>query len=328
MIRRFLPGLGVALTVALFAAQPVRASEPDKLLPPECDSVISLNIRQVVDSDIIKKYALEQMKQALAGNDARKFLGDLGLDPLKDIDRVVIGGSGKDATDMKYLVIVHGKFDPEKLYKAAQAQTQKDPDHFSLVRDGQDKMFKFQPDNDNPVYGTVVDEGTIVMANDKKGVSAALAASLSGKKPVINRDLATLIAKQDDKASLWMAMVLKGKLDDVRLPNAPGVNPALKDHLAKLDTATVVLKVNTDITLDIGMMLPDAEAAMGMGEAVGEILQSIKGLVPFLTAQNPQMKPLADVVKTLKSEVKDKSVLISAKLTGAALGQMLKPMDE
>jgi len=328
MIRLSRPGLGVALTLALLAAQPVWGSEPDKLLPPECDSVISINIRQVVDSDIIKKYALEQMKQALAGNDARKFLADLGLDPLKDIERVVVGGSGKDQTDMKYLVIVHGKFDPEKLYKAAQAQTQKDPDHFSLVKDGQDKMFKFQPENDNPMYGTVVDENTIVLANDKKGVSAALAASLSGKKPVLNRDLATLIAKQDDKASLWMAMVLKGKLDDVRLPNAPGLNPALKDHLAKLDTATVVLRVNTDITLEIGMTMPDAAAAAGMGEAVNEILQSIKGIVPFATASNPQLKPLADVVKTLKSEVKDKSVLVSAKLTGAALGQMLKPMGE
>jgi len=328
MIRLSRPGLGVALTMALVAGPSVRASEPDKLLPADCDSVISINIRQIIESDIVKKYALEQMKQALQGNDARKFLGDLGLDPLKDIERVVVGGTGKDQTDMKYLVIVHGKFDPEKLYKAAQAQTQKEPDRFSLVRDGQDKMFKFQPDDGNPIYGTVIDEGTIVMANDKKGVSAALAASLSGKKAVINRDLATLIAKQDDKASLWMAMVLKGKLDNVKLPNGPGVNPALKDHLAKLDTATVVIRVNTDVTLDVGFIMPDAEAAAGMGASVDEILQQVKGFAPFLAASDPKLKPLVDVVKTLKSEVKDKSVLISARLTGVAIGQMIKPTDE
>ncbi len=328
MFRLSRTGLGAALAVALAAAPTVRASEPDKLLPKETDTVIAINFRQIIDSDIIKKYALEQINQALQGNDSKKFLSELGLDPLKDVDRVVVSGSGKDQTDMKFLIIIHGKFDPEKLYKAASVQTKRDGDHFSLVTDGEDKMFKFQPDTGNPVYGTVVDEGTVILANDKKSISTALAAATSDKKPSISRDLATLLARMDDKASLWMASVVKGKLDGVNIPNSPGVSPNLKAQLPKLDFVTAVIRVTTDVNLDISLGMADSEAAAAMGQEVDELLQTLRGIIPFVTAQNPQMKPLADVVKTIKSNVKEKSVVVSAKLTGTAIGQMVKPAGD
>src|SRR5207248_2681975 len=192
-ISRF--GFGAALAVVLAASPAARAAEPDKLLPADSEFVLSVNFKQIVESDIIKKYALAQIKQALDGADAKKFLSDLGLDPIKDVERVVIGGSGKDQTDTKGLVIIHGKFDPEKLFKAAEAQTKKDPDHFTLVKDGNDKMFKYQPDNGNPVYATVVDETTVIAGSDKKMVTTALGAGT--KKPALGKDLSALITKQD-----------------------------------------------------------------------------------------------------------------------------------
>jgi hypothetical protein len=319
--------IGLAAAVAVFlAGTPVaRAAEPDKLLPPDSDTAIYVNVKQILDSEIIKKYALEQMKQALDGNDAKKFLADLGLDPLKDVDTVVIGGYGKDQTDIKGLVIFHGKFDPEKLYKAAEAQTRKDADHFSLIKDGKDVMFKFQPDNGNPVYGTVIDEKTVVLGSEKKMISTALAAaSAEGKKPAINKDLTALIGKMDDKSSVWIAAVLKDKLDKVKLPGGPGGNPNLQAQLPNLDTVTIVVKITGDVTLDVTMAMKDADAAEEMGKAMEEMIQTIKGVLPFIVAQNPQMKPLQDAVKSLKSTVKDKSVNLSGKLTGAAIGAMLK----
>lgn len=316
---------GAALAVVLAAAPVVRAAEPDKLLPADSDSVLSVNIRQIIGSDIIKKYALEQIKQTLQGNDAQKFLSELGLDPLKDIDTVVVGASGKDQTDMKVLVIVHGKFDPNKLFKAAEAQTKKDGDHFSLIKDGKDVMFKYQPDNGNPMYGTVVNESTIVVGTEKKLVSAAVATADKGGKPAISKDLSSLIAKMDDKTSMWMASVVKGKLDNVKLPGGPGTNPALQAQLAKMEAVTAVIQVNTDVTLDVTLGMKDEDAATEMGKSVDELLQTVKGAIPFLAAQNPQMKPLVEVAKTLKSNVKDKSIVVTAKLSGTAIGKMLNP---
>lgn len=323
MIRSSRVGLGATLAVVLAAAPAARAAEPDKLLPADSEFVMSVNVKQVLDSDIIKKYALEQLKQALQGNDARKFLTDLGLDPLKDVDKVVLGGSGKDQSDAKVLMVVHGKFDPEKLFKAAEAQTKKDPDHFSLVKDGKDVMFKYQPDNGNPVYGTVVDDKTVVAGSDKKMITTALAAA-GGTKPTLSKDLTTLIGRMDDKASLWMAAVVKDKLNNVKLPGGGGGNPNVQGQLAKMETVTAVVRVTADIGLDVTLGMKDADAADELGKTIEEGLTQLKGLLPFLAAQNPQMKPLVEASKSLKSDIKDKSVTITAKLPGSAIGELLK----
>jgi len=317
-------GLGLALAVVLAAAPAARAAEPDKLLPADAEFVMSVNVKQVLDSDIIKTYALEQLKQALQGNDAKKFLTDLGVDPLKDVDRLVVSGSGKDQSDTKAVIVIRGKFDPEKLYKAAEAQTKKDPDHFTLVKDGKDVMFKYQPDNGNPMYGTVVDETTVVAGTDKKMVTTALAAAAASAKPAVGKDLSALITRMDDKASLWVVAVVKDKLNNVKLPGGGGGNPNLQGQLAKLETVTAVVKVTKDVNLDITLGLKDADAADELGKSIDEGLMQIKGLIPFLAAQNPQLKPLGEAAKTLKSTVKEKSIVITAQLTGTAIGELLK----
>ena len=329
MIRQTRYGLGAALAVILATGPTLRAAEPDKLLPTDADTVVYINVKQIVDSEIVKKYALEQIKQALDGADAKKFLGDLGLDPLKDIEKVVIGGNGKDQTDIKGLVIIHGKFDPDKLYKAAEAQTRKDADHFSLIKDGKDVMFKFQPDNGNPMYGTVVDDSTVVLGSEKKMISTALAAAAADtKKPPINKDLAALLTKMDDKASMWVAAVVKGKLDNAKLPGGPGGgNPNLQAQLPNLDTLTIVVRITGDVNFDVTLGMKDADSAEEMNKAMEEMILTIKGVLPFVTAQNPQLKPLQDAVKTLKSTAKDKNVTLTGKLTGAAIGAMIKMGD-
>lgn len=313
--------LAAALAV-VFAAPTARASEPDALLPAESDSVMYINVRQVLESDIIKKYALEQIKQALQGNDAQKLLTDLGLDPLKDVQKIVIGASGKDQSDMQFLVVVHGKFEPEKLYKSAEAQTKKDADHFTLVKDGKDVIFKYQPDNGNPVYGTVVDESRVVLGGDKKTITTALAAS-AAKKSGIGKELTSLVTRMDDKSSIWLASVVKGKLDKVKLPGGGG-NPNLQGQLAGMENVTAVVRVGADVTVDISLGMKDVDAADEMAKTVKELLDTVRGALPFLAAQKPELKALADAGKSLKSDVKEKNVVISAKLPGSAIGQLLK----
>lgn len=323
MTRLVRPALGLALAAAVAAAAPTRAAEPDKLLPPDADVVVSVNLRQALGSDIAKKYAVENLKQTLQGNDAQKFLRELGLDPLKDVDRVVVGMSGKDETDFKFLVVVHGAFDPEKLYKAAEAQTRKDADHFALVKDGKDVMFKYTPDSGNPLYGTVVDETRVILAGDKKGIADALAVPAAGKAN-LGRELTTLIKGMDDKSTLWVAALANGRLDNVKL-KGPAANPGIQGQLANLQTATVVVRVEEDVAINIGLGMKDADAAEAAGKTVDELLQTVKGALPFLAANDPKLKALVPSSKTLKSEVKDRTVVITGKLAGAAIGELVAP---
>ena len=315
--------IAAALAVAL--APTARAADVDKLLPADAEYVVHFNLKQILDSDIIKKFALEQIKLALQGNDAQAMLKELGLDPLKDVEKITIGASGTDQNDAKALIMVRGNFDPDKLFKAAEAQSKKDGDRFTMVKDGADVMFKFQPDNGNPMYGTVVDKTTVIIATDKKIITTASAAAAAGKASAVSKDLSALIAKMDDKASMWVCAITKDKLNNVKLPMGGGGN--IQGQLAKMDNVTVTLRVTGDISLDVNLGMATEAAADEMGKTVEEGLGTIKGALPFLAANDERMKPLVDVVKTLKSEVKSKVVSVSAKLPGAVLGKLLNMGD-
>src|SRR5258707_206026 len=83
--------LAMAVIAAGFLAAPSRAADIDPLWPEKSDSVMKLNFRQILESDIIKKFALAQIKQAMEGKDAKKMMEELGIDPLKDVDSLSAG---------------------------------------------------------------------------------------------------------------------------------------------------------------------------------------------------------------------------------------------
>lgn len=327
MMRLSRLSLAAAFAIAL-TAPAARTAEPDKLLPADADTVYYVNVKQLVDSDIIKKYALEQIKQALAGQDAKKLLEELGLDPLKDIEKIWAGSSGKDQSDMKGLVIVHGKFDPDKLFKAAEAATKRDGDKFSMIKDGNTTMFKFQPDQGNPVYGTVVDDTTVIAGTDKKIIATALKQNEDKKKAPIAQELTTLTKKVDEKTSIFVGMSAKGKFDNVKFPQQLPIDlSGLEKALPKTETLSVTIKVTGDINLEVIFGMKDDDSAADMGDAMAKAIDGIKGLVPILAAAEPKAKPLVDVIKTVKTDVKKKDVTITGKVTGDNLGKMINPAD-
>lgn len=327
MPRLFRFGLAALFAVTL-AAPVARAAEPDKLLPADSDTVAYFNVKQLVGSEVIKKYALEQIKQALAGQEAKQLLEDMGLDPLKDIEKVWVGTAGSGKDDTKALVIIHGGFDPDKLFKAAEGASKKDGDKFSMIKDGNTTMFKYQPDQGNPMYATVVDKNTVVAATDKKLVAEALKAADGNKKAPIKKELTELLKTMDEKSSAFAVSMTKGKFDNVKIPaqisdtlNLGGFEKVLP----KTDTLTFVMKIGTDVVLEVVFGMEDDDAASDMDAALAKAIDSIKALVPILAAADAKAKPLTDVVKTLKVTTKKKNVTLSGKVTGENLGKMINP---
>jgi len=324
MFRRLMAG--AALAVA-FAA-PVRAAEIDPILPAETESVMFVNVRQIIDSEVVKKFALGQIKQALQGNDAQKMLKDLGLDPLKDVDRATVGQWGS-AEEMNYVVVINGKFNPEKLNSAAAEHAKAKSDELSVLEEGKYKIFKFTPKNaqsDKPVFAAVASEKTIVAGSDKKLVVAALTAAEKGTKSALKKDLAALVLKQDEKASMFACALIEGKVDNLQLPpnlNIPGVDGAkLSKQLAKITSAAMTLRVTDEVGLEVAMGMKDTDSADEFGDTVSNLIGTVKQFLPFLTAQQPQAKPVVDeLTKTLKSKVKDKEVMLTLKISADAIGK-------
>lgn len=323
MFRRLLAGAVLAVAVAA----PVRAADADPILPAETESVVFVNVRQVIDSDVVKKFALGQIKQALQGNDAKKMLEDLGLDPLKDIDRVTIGQWGS-AEEMNFVGAIRGKFDKAKLTEAAKKHAAAKSDELAVVKEGDLELFKFTPKNqqsDKPIYAVVADDKTIVVGSEKKVVATGVTAA-KGTKTALKKDLATLMLKQDEKASMFMCALIEGKTDGLQLPpnlNIPGVDGAkLSKQLAKMTSAAMTVRVTDEVGLEVAMGMKDTDSAEEFGETVSNLISTVKQFLPLLTGQQPQLKPLGDeVTKSLKSKVKDKEVQLLLKISADAIGK-------
>jgi hypothetical protein len=309
--------LGFALTAA-----PARAAEVEKLIPAEAESYFQVNVKQILDSDLFKKYALANVKQALEGNDAKKMFDALGLDPLKDIDTITGGFWGDDPQNMKALVVARGTFDPEKLFEAAEAAAKKDGDKVAIVKEGEYTLVKFTGGNrPEPFFASVADKKTLVGSTDKKLVAAAMKGAETAK-PAIKKELAELVAKMDGKASIFGVGVNSGKVGD--LPPIPGIDDPekLKKQLEQMQSSALTLKVTGDVALEIQLSMKNEEAATDFGTTIDDLLGKAKALLPLVGGQAPQMKPIiTDVTKSLNSKVDKKDIVIRMKLTGGSIGK-------
>lgn len=332
MIRptRLLPGAALLAGLLAAAAPAARAAEPDKLIPADADTVISVNLKQLVDSEFAKKFILEDMKKGFEKQEVKQFLTDIGLDPFKDIEKLVVASVETKfaaGTDPNFLIVVRGSFDAEKLFKRAEAETRANPDKFTMVRDGGTVMFKYQPDNEKPaVYATVANDKTVVAGSEKKLVTNALKAADTGKPAPLKKELAELIKKADDKASIYIASVVSGKLGDIPIPQQAGPIK-LGDFgkaLPSTETALITVRVSNDVALDVAVGMKDEEAANDMRNAVADLLDQLKPLVQLAANFEPQAKALPDLLAAIKVTSKNKDVILTIRAPGDDLGALMK----
>src|SRR5262245_42798589 len=121
---KYLPA-GVITAALVVLPAPARAAEFEKYLPNDTDTVLTVNVRQGIESALGKKYREPAAKLLKDATEVREVLNDLGFDPFKDIQRVTmaLGESafqaavqpGQVSTGAGLgCVIVQGKFDLAK----------------------------------------------------------------------------------------------------------------------------------------------------------------------------------------------------------------------
>src|SRR5262245_8396437 len=101
---------GIFVAVALLVTGTGRAADIDKLLPNDCECVLTLNVNQLLESELNKKHGLVKMQELLDSSDEiREMLKSLNLNPLKDIHNVTWASSNTGDSG-KALIIIHGRF--------------------------------------------------------------------------------------------------------------------------------------------------------------------------------------------------------------------------
>ena len=311
----------VALAVGTVAlpARPARAADADRFLHDDTDAVISFNVRQFLDSPLVKKFGLDKM---LAGDaSAQKMLKDLGMDPLKDVRRIVSAmGKGDDNN----VIIIEGDFDPAKLRAKAAEMAREKKDNVKVHETPGGNIYELSKIDDivklpdqaeaagvslkNKAAFAVIPDKSHILVTGSRAAAAGLLDRATGKTQgaLKNRELTALMGKMDPTQTI--AMVMTGAATQTE----------------KIRNITGGVTFTDNVKLDMAMATPDAGSAREIEEAIKEQMDTIKALAGAVTQQNQNLAPLMDILTGIKHGTQDKDVTVKTEIRGDVLEKLVQ----
>jgi hypothetical protein len=320
-------GLSLTLAVALAAAAPSRAAEVDRFLPDDTEIVVSINVKQLLDSELVKKYALEKARDALKDNsDIEDVLRDLGFDPFKDLDQILVASPTGGESD-RGLLIVHGRFDLAKFKAKGDEAARDHPDVLKIhkVPDGlggrnlvYEVLTPGPNGNETSIFVALAGKDTLLASPGKDYVVDALKkAGPRNKATLKDRELQALLEQMNPKQSLAVAAA-GSALAKAELPGE------VKAALDKVHTLGGGITVEDGVKLEFTIGARDADAAKELNKTLNDGLKQALLLATAVAAANEDLNALLDVVKSVKVGVKDKVLTVKAAIDAEVVEKALK----
>jgi len=317
------------LTTVLLTTVSGRAADIDPYLPEDTEFVVNVNVRQILDSALIKKNALEAAQEALRGNDQiQDILKELGFDPFKDLDRVLAASPG-GAEEDRGLIIAHGRFDAAKFQAKAEQVAKEDAEHLKIhkILGGKHLLYEVTtPELDSPLFVVLAgkDKDTILASPGKDYVVEALKKAGKTDKPQLkNKDFQALLEKIDgQRLSLSVALVkskgVKKALD--------GLQGDVKGMVEKVQSLGGGVKITDGVKLELVVTAKNAQEAKDLKDSANAGLTALTLILNTL-AQNdtkPEMEFLLEAAKSLRVKTEDSTVIITGRISSDLIEDTLK----
>jgi hypothetical protein len=243
----------------------------------------------------------------------------LGVKPLKDITSALIAlPSVGDVPKM--FVVMKGAFDPAVI-RASVARQFKD----RVKEHGEGaKAFQEFPLDELNFQGVTTPTVAFLAVPDRNtcllslGSKADIVAALSDKKAGTPAPLRDLIDKSDKEQVASYALVNHG---GGPLAELKGVRRAFK----LFQTAQGGVRIDEEASGFLIVTSPNAEACEEMTDLVRAGVNAVTGGVALLTMGNKDLKPVLDVLRTIRVSNKDAKITVRGKLERDVLEEMIKP---
>jgi hypothetical protein len=305
-------------------AAPARSAEVDKLLPDDTQYVMTLNVRQLLDAPLTKKYGLAKIEALLKDDDeVQEVLKSLGLDPLKEISQVTVVGRYMEDVG-KAFFIVHGKFDVAKFQAKANEVAENLGDVLKIHAAGDFKIYEVNfPGQPRGIFVSVLNPSTIVASPQKDYVTQAVDKESGKKKGEISKDLLALVDKLDGKKSLCIG-ALRGSLDKTSFAQ----DEVFKPMLDKIKTLAVEVTASDHFEAELAVAAQSGDSAKELNKEIEEGLKQAKGIVSLLAGNEKRLQVLLELLEASKVTTQEGSVLIKGQVSAAVIDKSLKAKQQ
>jgi hypothetical protein len=307
--------------VPLFAGRAAAgaADGVEELLPADTEQFLMLQTKPILSSTAYKKYAADAVKKLLTREEIKEAIDKTGIDPLKDIERIVLATpAGFDPAKPQGMIVVCGTFDTKKLALAGLFFVTKYKNNVAIVKDGPHLLLKLtigEGVTKQEWYAAVVDDKRLILSPKQEEVRAALD-RVADKKPTVVKDKATLKALTAVDAEV----ALVGRFQSAQLRLLPGFDdPKNAKFLDKVNYGTLEARAGSDIKASVKLVMKDEAAAKAIRPTVSLAVEQVQTLVGLLTLADARNKPLADAAKTLQVTRDGSSIAIRGRIPPESL---------
>jgi hypothetical protein len=300
------------LACVLAAALPARAALDDKYLPDDADAVFVVNVKQVLASDLYARTFKKQVEDELAKGPAPAIFKELGFDPLKDVDRVVVaipapsGASATPGGDLP-VVLLEGRFDAAKLLAAAEKAAKDNPKMLRIHARGDARIVEATLGPGPAVFAAAVDKTHIAASARRADVEDALDKAAGKKKTALkNKTLAGLLPRLKEGDSFGAAVSGDAVLGPGRRPFEEGIQAVLASA-----------KADGDLAFSVSAIAKDKDAADKLEKEFNDNLaRSIK------SAEDNKKVAVVKMLKGMKLSRKDNTLTTEGKADADVLKEI------
>jgi len=313
--------LALVACIALSAPAAARAADLDPHLPADTERYLSINVKQIVESPAGKKLGNERLKELLQYlPETSTLLDELGIDALKDVDRLQIASPKSNEAD-KGLMILHGRFDAAKIKKKAE-DAEKFATHEEKLGDNVTVTLYEVKKGGKSLFVAVPNNKTLLASGGKEYVVGALKQARAARKPALkDKQVQAVLDKLDPK--LGVGVVVRGG----GLPKSDLLDLVPKAIRTALDRVEVVgggAAFTNEVKFNLVGSAKNAEDAKAVRENVGNAIKLVQVGVGFLGNENKMVNLVREVLETVRAGGKDKVVTFTAKLSADVLDDFLK----
>jgi hypothetical protein len=299
---------------------PARAAEVDPLLPNATQGISTVNVRQILDSALVKKIGLDQLRALLSASPAQKLLDEVDFDPFKDLASITYAATGGSDTD-KGLLIVHGKFDVEKCHAKAEDVAKALDVPLKIHKLGDYRVYEASAPNkkDQPMFVALVDKSTVVFAPNKDLVLEALDKAAGKKQAAVKPEVRALIEKTRAGQSFWLAGVMTNELAALPIP----IDAQTKEVLEKVKTLMGGFTLADDVKIEFALGAPNADAAKDIADLVQKGVAKGKEVAGVL-GNKKEAGPVIELLDSVKVSQQGSDVTIKGQLSKQTLDKVLE----